>query len=64
MDDKTLTGLRLNKIGFIFQTFNLIPVLDVIENVEFPLLLMKKHTKSGIRKRAEKLIDEVDLQNM
>ena len=62
MDDKSLTDLRLNKIGFIFQTFNLIPVLDVMENVEFPLLLMKKHTKSEIRTRAEKLIEEVGLR--
>jgi len=62
MDDRTLTDLRLNKIGFIFQTFNLIPVLDVIENVEFPLLLMKRHTKSEIRKRAHKLIEEVGLK--
>ncbi len=61
LNDKSLTDLRLHKIGFIFQTFNLIPVLDVLENVEFPLLLMKKHTKSEIRKRAEKLIDEVGL---
>ncbi len=61
LDDKTLTNLRLNKIGFIFQTFNLIPVLDVRENVEFPLLLMKKHTKAEVRKRAEKLIEEVGL---
>lgn len=61
LDDKGLTDLRLHKIGFIFQTFNLIPVLDVVENVEFPLLLMKKHTKSEIRKRADKLIDEVGL---
>ena len=41
MDDKKLTDLRLYKIGFIFQTFNLIPVLNIRENVEFPLLLMK-----------------------
>lgn len=62
LDDKTLTDLRLHKIGFIFQTFNLIPVLDVIENVEFPLLLMKKHTKSEVRNRAEKLIEAVGLK--
>jgi len=61
LDDRALTDLRLHKIGFIFQTFNLIPVLDVMENVEFPLLLMKKHTRHEIRKRAEKLIDEVGL---
>ena len=40
LSDRQITDIRLNKIGFIFQTFNLIPVLDVIENIEFPLLLM------------------------
>ncbi|MDD5067173.1 MAG: ABC transporter ATP-binding protein [bacterium] len=62
MNDKDLTNLRLYKIGFIFQTFNLIPVLDVLENVEFPLLLMKQYTRDQIRKRAEKLIGEVQLK--
>jgi len=62
LNDREITDIRLNKIGFIFQTFNLIPVLDVIENVEFPLLLMKKHSASEIRSRAEKLIDEVGLK--
>ncbi len=61
MKDKQITDLRLHKIGFIFQTFNLIPVLNVIENVEFPLLLMKKFTKAEVRKRADKLIAEVGL---
>ncbi|MBF0302846.1 MAG: ABC transporter ATP-binding protein [Desulfamplus sp.] len=61
LTDKQITDIRLHKIGFIFQTFNLIPVLDVLENVEFPLLLMKNRTKSEAKKRAEKLIDEVGL---
>ncbi len=62
MDDKKLTELRLYKIGFIFQTFNLIPVLDIRENVEFPLLLMNKYSKSEIKKRSEKLIEEVGIK--
>jgi putative ABC transport system ATP-binding protein len=62
LSDRKITDIRLHKIGFIFQTFNLIPVLDTMENVEFPLLLMKKHSKSEIRKKAEKLIDEVGLK--
>jgi len=62
MSDKQVTDLRLHKIGFIFQTFNLIPVLDTTENVEFPLLLMKKHSKADVRKKAEKLIEEVGLK--
>ena len=65
MTDKELTDLRLRKIGFIFQTFNLIPVLTLRENVEFPLLLMKKEkfSKTEIRQRAEKLIEEVGLKD-
>lgn len=61
LNDQTITDLRLHKIGFIFQTFNLIPVLNVRENVEFPLLLMKRHQKEEIRTRVEKLITEVGL---
>lgn len=59
-DDK-LTKLRLYKVGFIFQTFNLIPVLDVQENVEFPLMIMKKYSKAEMEKRSMKLIEEVGL---
>jgi len=56
LDDKGLTNIRLFKVGFIFQTFNLIPVLNLLENVEFPLLLMKdkKWSKEDIRARAER----------
>ena len=61
LDDRQITDIRLNKIGFIFQTFNLIPVLDVIENVEFPLLLMKRPAAEA-RRRADKLIEEVGLK--
>jgi len=39
MNDKTLTELRRRKMGFIFQFFNLIPVLDAIENTALPLIL-------------------------
>jgi putative ABC transport system ATP-binding protein len=62
--DRRLTDLRLHTIGFIFQTFNLIPVLNARENVEFPLLLMKKENLSNkeIRRRAEKLLEEVGLK--
>jgi putative ABC transport system ATP-binding protein len=62
--DRELTDLRLHTIGFIFQTFNLIPVLSTRENVEFPLLLMKKEhlSRKEIRSRAEKLIEEVGLK--
>ncbi len=62
LTDSQVTDLRLNKIGFIFQTFNLIPVLNVLENIEFPLLLMKK-SGAEVRKRAEKLAEEVGLKD-
>ena len=44
--DKRITALRRSHLGFIFQTFNLIPVLNVYENIEFPLLLGSKNPAS------------------
>jgi putative ABC transport system ATP-binding protein len=63
LSDRQITDIRLHKIGFIFQTFNLIPVLNAVENVEFPLLLMKKHSRGEVRKKAELLLDEVGLKD-
>ncbi|OLS19469.1 MAG: putative ABC transporter ATP-binding protein [Candidatus Heimdallarchaeota archaeon LC_3] len=39
MSDKELTKIRRHKIGFIFQTYNLLPVLTAFENVELPMLI-------------------------
>ncbi len=44
--DKKITALRRSQLGFIFQTFNLIPVLNVYENIEFPLLLKSNNPAS------------------
>lgn len=44
--DRRITALRRSHLGFIFQTFNLIPVLNVYENIEFPLLLESKDSNS------------------
>ncbi|MEO8359710.1 MAG: ABC transporter ATP-binding protein [Vicinamibacteria bacterium] len=49
LDDNALSDLRANKIGFIFQTFNLIPVLSAYENVEFPLLFKRQGSVSKTR---------------
>jgi putative ABC transport system ATP-binding protein len=62
LGDKARTHLRLDKLGFIFQTFNLIPVLTAAQNVEFPLLLQGKMSKAERNKRVAELIELVDLQ--
>jgi putative ABC transport system ATP-binding protein len=61
LTDTQLTDLRLHSMGFIFQTFNLIPVLSSLENVEFPLLLQKRLSNSEVREKASRLMDDVGL---
>lgn len=61
-DFDALASLRNEKIGFIFQMFNLIPVLNVIENIEFPCLMRRRREPLGsLRARVRKLADEVGL---
>lgn len=55
--------LRNEKIGFIFQSFNLIPVLTVLENVEIPLLLNSKLSEKERKEIAEKSLIDVGLQD-
>ncbi len=55
------TKLRLENLGFIFQSFNLIPVLTVFQNVEFPLLLQKKWSVSERKERTETILERVGL---
>ncbi len=61
LTDAQLTSLRLEKLGFIFQSFNLIPVLSVYQNVEFPLLLQGGHTPKQRQDRIDRLLSEVGL---
>ena len=56
-----LTELRLHTIGFIFQSFNLVPVLNVFQNVEFPLLLQRKLGKAERAARVHALLEQVGL---
>jgi putative ABC transport system ATP-binding protein len=51
----SITALRRRKIGFVFQTFNLIPVFTAAENVEFPLLVQGVGAKERRRRVAEAL---------
>lgn len=55
-----LHSIRLEKLGFIFQTFNLIPVLSAYENVEYPLLLAKKSSAQR-KEMVEKVLRDVRL---
>lgn len=61
MNDKALTRLRLNALGFIFQSFNLLGVLDVFQNVEFPLLLQGGTSKSERADRVNRIVARVGL---
>lgn len=61
LNEKQLTDLRLHTIGFIFQSFNLIPVLNVVDNVEFPLLLQNKLSPAERRAQVMRFIDRVGL---
>jgi putative ABC transport system ATP-binding protein len=56
-----LSRLRAEKIGFVFQTFNLIPVLTAAENVEYPLLLLA-HTRGDRERRVAEAIGKVGLE--
>jgi putative ABC transport system ATP-binding protein len=61
LNDKQATLLRRDNIGFIFQTFNLIPVLNVFENIEFPLIIQNLGTKER-KTRVDEMIDDVGLR--
>ncbi|PTL82712.1 ABC transporter ATP-binding protein [Vitiosangium sp. GDMCC 1.1324] len=59
-DFNDLAELRNRKIGFIFQSFNLIPVLNVLENIEFPCLIAGEPRRT-LRERTERVAADVGL---
>jgi putative ABC transport system ATP-binding protein len=61
LSERALTDLRLHRIGFIFQTFNLVQVLSVFQNVEFPLLLQGGLTRRERDGRVRALLEAVGL---
>ena len=61
LSDRQLTDLRLHKLGFIFQTFNLVSVLNLAQNVEFPLLLQGGLTAAERERRVAGIVDKVGL---
>ena len=62
MSQKQLAALRGEQIGFIFQSFNLVPVLSAVENVELALQLSGR--SAGKRKKASAILSEVGLGDM
>ncbi len=61
MKDSRMAELRLRHIGFVFQAYNLIPVLSALENVEYVMLLQGVPAEER-RKRAREILDEVGLE--
>lgn len=60
LTDNERTGYRARHMGFIFQDFNLLPMLSAVENVELPMLVAKVSTRKA-RQRALELLAQVGL---
>ena len=60
MNDRTRTDYRARRMGFVFQSFNLLPVISAVENVEMPLLVSGVRPAQA-RKRALESLDSVGL---
>jgi putative ABC transport system ATP-binding protein len=63
MTQSELANLRLHNVGFVFQAYNLIPVLSALENVEFVMLLQGVPAAER-RERAMAILDDVGLEDM
>ena len=61
LDRKQSASFRGNNIGFIFQDFNLIPVLTVYENIEYPLLMVQSTPAEERKKRVTALLQAVGM---
>jgi putative ABC transport system ATP-binding protein len=60
MSDRALSAFRARRLGFIFQTFNLIPVLRAWENVEYPLRINRVPAAES-KRRAQEMLEAVGL---
>ncbi len=60
MNDRTRTRYRAERMGFVFQTYNLLPVITAVENVELPLLVGGVRPAEA-RRRAENALTQVGL---
>ena len=62
LSETALARMRRQRVGFVFQFFNLMPTLSAIENVELPLLLVGWHRKEA-RDTASRLLDDLGLED-
>ena len=60
LSEHEMTNFRATNMGFVFQTYNLLPVLTAVENVELPLLIARR-SPTEARHRAQTLLSEVGL---
>ena len=58
---RKLSGYRRKHVGFIFQFFNLLPVYNALENVEYAVELAKKRSRKEVREKAEEYLKAVGL---
>jgi putative ABC transport system ATP-binding protein len=63
LSDRAVSQFRARHIGFIFQNFNLIPVLSAYENIEYPLVLLGLHPDER-RQRTEQILEAVGLAHV
>ncbi len=64
IDNRRQADFRRERLGFIFQSYNLIPVLTVFENVEFPLTLLKRFSKDERDEKVHRILAEVGLESL
>jgi putative ABC transport system ATP-binding protein len=64
LDKKGLAMIRRYHVGFIFQSYNLIPVLTAYENVEFAIRLVNKHSKKELKERVMRSLAAVGLAGL
>ncbi|MBU0579607.1 MAG: ABC transporter ATP-binding protein [Candidatus Margulisbacteria bacterium] len=63
LNERQLTDIRLHKMGFIFQAYNLIPVLSAMENIEYAMMLQGM-PKEERREKAQKLADHLGIGDL
>jgi putative ABC transport system ATP-binding protein len=63
MSEGELARIRREKIGFVFQSFNLVPLLTALENVQIPMIFAGKYSNTEIKERAIELLRLVGLEH-